>query len=91
VLGTEYAETIIIIKREYSFPALLFHGRYCDNYRDVIHAQGARIRAQGAPGYAHKEQAYKQGGRLTGNFIPKRVILLPNPAVLERDLYLKLE
>jgi hypothetical protein len=56
----------------------------------VIHAQGARIRAQGAPGYVHKEQAHKQGNRLTGNFIPKRVILLPNPAVLERDLYLKL-
>jgi hypothetical protein len=45
----------------------------------VIHARGARIRAQGAPGYTHKEQAHKQGGRLTGNFIPKRVILLPNP------------
>jgi hypothetical protein len=59
-------------------------------FRDVIHAQGARIRAQGAPGYAHKEQAHKQGNRLTGNFIPKRVILLPNPAVLERDLHLKL-
>jgi hypothetical protein len=56
----------------------------------VIHAQGARIRAQGAPGYVHKEQAHKRGGRLTGNFIPKRVILLPNPAVIERDLYLKL-
>jgi hypothetical protein len=60
----------------------------------VIHAQGTRIRAQGTPGYVHKEQAhkqaYKRGGRLTGNFIPKRVILLPNPAVLERDLYLKL-
>jgi hypothetical protein len=59
-------------------------------YRGVIHAQGARIRAQGAPGYVHKEQAHKRGGRLTGNFIPKRVILLPNPAVLERDLHLKL-
>jgi hypothetical protein len=56
----------------------------------VIHAQGARIRVQGAPGYVHKGQAHKRGGRLTGNFIPKRVILLPNPAVLERDLYLKL-
>ena len=56
----------------------------------MIHAQGARIRAQGVPGYVHKEQAYKRGGRLTGNFIPKRVILLPNPAVLERDLHLKL-
>jgi hypothetical protein len=28
--------------------------------RDVIHAQGARIRAQGAPGYAHKGRAHKQ-------------------------------
>jgi hypothetical protein len=46
-------------------------------FRDVIHAQGARIRAQGTPGYAHKEQAHKQGNRLTGNFIPKRVILFP--------------
>jgi hypothetical protein len=60
------------------------------NQRGVIHAQGARIRAQGTPGYVHKEQAHKRGGRLTGNFIPKRVILLPNPAVIERDLYLKL-
>jgi hypothetical protein len=59
-------------------------------FRGVIHAQGARIRAQGAPGYVHKEQAHIRGSRLTGNFIPKRVILLPNPAVLERDLHLKL-
>jgi hypothetical protein len=36
--------------------------------RDVIHAQGARIRAQGAPGYAHKEQAHKRGDRLTEVF-----------------------
>jgi hypothetical protein len=28
-------------------------------YRGVIHAQGARIRAQGALGYVHKEQAHK--------------------------------
>jgi hypothetical protein len=49
-------------------------------------------------GYVHKgpqdtctrSRAHKRGGRLTGNFIPKRVILLPNPAVLERDLHLKL-
>ena len=50
----------------------------------MIHAQGARIRAQGAPGYVHKEQAHKRDGRLTGNFIPKRVILLPNPAMMPK-------
>jgi hypothetical protein len=36
--------------------------------RGVIHAQGARIRAQGAPGYVHKEQAHIRGNRLTGVF-----------------------
>jgi hypothetical protein len=60
----------------------------------VIHAQGARIRAQGVPGYVHKEQAHKQAYKrvvVSQEFLlPKRVILLPNPAVLERDLYLKL-
>jgi hypothetical protein len=42
----------------------------------VIHAQGARIRAQGVPGYVHKEQAhkqaYKRGGRLTGVFTSQK-------------------
>jgi hypothetical protein len=45
-------------------------------YRGVIHAQGARIRAQGAPGYVHKKQAhkqaYKRGGRLTGVFTSQK-------------------
>jgi hypothetical protein len=40
--------------------------------RGVIHAQGARIRAQAAPGYAHKEQAHKRGGRLTGVFTSQK-------------------
>jgi hypothetical protein len=42
----------------------------------VIHAQGARIRAQGVPGYVHKEQAhkqaYKRGDRLTGVFTSQK-------------------
>jgi hypothetical protein len=38
----------------------------------VIHAQGARIRAQGAPGYVHKEQAYKQDDCLTGVFTSQK-------------------
>jgi hypothetical protein len=42
-------------------------------FRGVIHAQGARIRAQGAPGYVHKEQAHKRGGRLTGVFTSQKV------------------
>jgi hypothetical protein len=40
--------------------------------RGVIHAQGARIRAQAAPGYAHKEQAYKRDDRLTGVFTSQK-------------------
>jgi Na+-translocating ferredoxin:NAD+ oxidoreductase RnfC subunit len=38
----------------------------------VIHAQGARIRAQGAPGYVHKEQAHIRGRRLTGVFTSQK-------------------
>jgi hypothetical protein len=50
----------------------------------VIHAQGARIRVQEAPGYAHKQQAYKRDSRLIGVLFPKRVILFPNPAMMLR-------